>query len=54
LLSGSGPHADASHILIVADLPYFADHAPGAVVTSVLRDAGREGAVVRLESAALA
>ncbi|HEY0476311.1 MAG TPA: C-terminal helicase domain-containing protein [Kofleriaceae bacterium] len=58
LLAGTGPQADAWNLInvsisrargklvIVADLGYFEDHAPGGVVTAVLREAIRAGARV--------
>jgi len=60
LLSGSGTEADAWNLLnvsisrargklvVVADVAYFEDHAPGGVVTAILREAGRGGVRVRL------
>jgi superfamily I DNA and/or RNA helicase len=60
LLSGGGPASDACNLLnvslsrargkliIVADIGYFEDHAPGGVVTAILRDASRDGARIRL------
>jgi superfamily I DNA and/or RNA helicase len=61
LLSGGGPQSDACNLLnvsisrargkliLVADVGYFEDHAPGGIVTTILRDASREGVRVRLE-----
>ena len=63
LLSG-GLQTDASNLLnvsisrargkliIVADVGYFEDHAPGGVVTAILREASRGGVRVRLQRAA--
>jgi len=63
LLSGSGSQADACNLLnvslsrargkliIVADVGYFEDHAPGGIVTTILRDASRGGLRVRLDRA---
>lgn len=60
LLSGGGPGSDACNLLnvslsrargkliIVADVGYFEDHAPGGVVTAILRDASRDGVRIRL------
>jgi len=59
LLAG-GARSDASHLLnvslsrargklvIVADVAYFEQHAPGGVVAAILRDATREGLHVRV------
>ncbi|HEX7843105.1 MAG TPA: AAA domain-containing protein [Kofleriaceae bacterium] len=59
LLSG-GPGTDAGNLLnvslsrargklvLVADLGYFEDHAPGGVVTAILREASRGGVRVHL------
>jgi hypothetical protein len=58
LLAGAGPQADAWNLInvsisrargklvLVADLGYFEHHAPGGVVTAVLREAIRAGARV--------
>ena len=63
LLAGGGPRADAAHLLnvslsrargklvLVADVGYFEAHAPGGIVTAILREAIRGGLHVRLESA---
>jgi len=63
LLSGSGAQTDASNLLnvslsrargkliIVADVAYFEDHAPGGIVTTILRDASHGGVRVSLERA---
>jgi len=61
LLSGGGSQSDACNLLnvsisrargkliIVADADYFEANAPEGVVTTVLRDASREGTRIRLE-----
>jgi superfamily I DNA and/or RNA helicase len=61
LLSGSGAQAEAASLLnvsisrargkliIVADVGYFESHAPGGLVTTLLRDASRGGVRVGLE-----
>jgi superfamily I DNA and/or RNA helicase len=63
LLSG-GRQTDAANLLnvsisrargklvIVADVGYFEDHAPGGIVTAILRDASREGVRIQLPPAA--
>jgi superfamily I DNA and/or RNA helicase len=63
LLSGTGPSSDACNLLnvsmsrargklvIVADVGHFEAHAPGGVVTAILRDASRQGVCIRLPPA---
>jgi hypothetical protein len=63
LLSGGASQTDACNLLnvsisrargklvIVADVGYFEDHAPGGIVTTILRDASHGGVRVRLERA---
>jgi len=35
-------------LVVVADVGYFENHAPGGVVTAILREAGRGGIRMRL------
>jgi hypothetical protein len=61
LLSGGPLGSDAGNLLnvsisrargklvLVADLGYFEDQAPGGAVTAVLREAARTGATRRLD-----
>lgn len=62
LLAGGKTHSDACHLLnvsisrargklvIVADVGYFEEHAADGIVATILREAARDGARVRLES----
>ncbi|HWU88226.1 MAG TPA: AAA domain-containing protein, partial [Kofleriaceae bacterium] len=64
LLSGSRTSSDACHLLnvslsrargklvIVADVGYFEEAAPGGIVAAILREAIREGVRIPLELAA--
>jgi superfamily I DNA and/or RNA helicase len=66
LLAGGAARSDAAQLLnvslsrargklvLVADVGYFEEHAPGGVVAAILRDAIREGVRVRVGDAALA
>ncbi len=63
LLSGGGSQTDACNLLnvsisrargkliIVGDVGYFEDHAPGGIVTTILRDASQGGVRIRLKRA---